>query len=116
MSGMRLAFAVGKLQTARAVNSSATPPAARRVHVRGRVQGVWFRASTAERAIALGLRGRAENRPDGSVLVHAAGDPEALARLVEWLHRGPPMAQVESVEIEVIEPGSHDWPQGFLDR
>jgi acylphosphatase len=112
---MRLALAVGTLQTARAVNSSATPLAARRVRVRGRVQGVWFRASTAELALALGLRGRAENRPDGSVLVQVAGDPRALAELVEWLHHGPPMARVESVEVEVIEPASLDWPEGFLD-
>jgi acylphosphatase len=92
------------------------PPAARRVHVRGRVQGVWFRASTAQRATALGLRGRVENRPDGSVLVYAAGSAAALSELVEWLHHGPPMAQVESVEVEVIEPASLDWPGGFLDR
>jgi acylphosphatase len=77
---------------------------------------VWFRASTAERATALGLRGTAENRPDGSVLVHAAGPPEALARLIEWLHQGPPMARVDAVEVEVIEPASRDWPEGFLDR
>jgi acylphosphatase len=84
--------------------------------VRGRVQGVWFRASTAERAAALGLRGRAENCPDGSVLVHAAGEAAALDLLIEWLHRGPPMARVDAVEIEVIEPAAHDWPVGFQER
>ena len=84
--------------------------------MRGRVQGVWFRASTAERAVALGLRGRAENRPDGSVLVHAAGPAEALDRLVEWLHRGPPMARVDAVEVESVDPASRDWPDTFLDR
>jgi acylphosphatase len=98
------------------VKSSPSPASARRVTVRGRVQGVWFRASTAERAVALGLRGHAENRPDGSVLVHAAGPPEALDRLVEWLHRGPPMARVDTVEVESIDPGSCDWPDGFLER
>src|SRR5262245_42193979 len=113
---MRLAFAGGSFQTAVAMNSRSTPPAARRVRVCGRVQGVWFRASTAERAAALGLCGRAENRPDGSVLVYAAGNADALSELVQWLHQGPPMARVESVEVEVIEPGSLDWPRGFLDR
>lgn len=83
--------------------------------MRGRVQGVWFRASTAERAAALGLRGRAENQPDGSVLVHAAGETAALERLVEWLRQGPPMARVEAVEVEAIDPASRDWPAGFLD-
>jgi acylphosphatase len=98
------------------VNSRPSPEAARRVSVRGRVQGVWFRASTAERASALGLCGSAENRPDGSVLVLAAGPPEALSRLVEWLHQGPPMARVDAVEVEVIEPASRDWPETFLER
>ena len=92
------------------------PESARRVRVAGRVQGVWFRASTAEQATALGLRGRAENLPDGSVLVHAAGTAEALAALVAWLHQGPPMARVDSVDVEVIDPAAHDWPYGFLDR
>jgi acylphosphatase len=90
--------------------------AARRACVRGRVQGVWFRASTAARATALGLRGRAENCPDGSVTVHAAGAPEALEALIAWLHVGPPMARVDAVEVEVIDPASREWPEGFLDR
>ena len=82
--------------------------------MRGRVQGVWFRASTAERATALGLRGRAENHPDGSVRVHAAGTPAALEALIAWLHVGPPMARVDAVEVEVIDPASREWPEGFL--
>ena len=89
---------------------------ARRVRVRGRVQGVWFRASTAERAVALGLRGSAENLPDGSVLVHAAGSIVALDELVAWLHEGPPMARVDSVEVDLIDLESRDWPEGFLDH
>jgi acylphosphatase len=93
-----------------------SPEAARRACVRGRVQGVWFRASTAERARELGLRGRAENCPDGSVIVHAAGAQNALDALVAWLHQGPPMARVDSVEVEEIEPASFDWPRGFLGR
>ncbi len=98
------------------MDSRPSPEAARRVRVRGRVQGVWFRASTAQRANALGLCGRAENRPDGTVLVHAAGSPAALEKLVDWLHRGPPMARVDAVEVEDIEPGSEDWPEGFQER
>jgi acylphosphatase len=96
--------------------STEVPEAARRVSVRGRVQGVWFRASTAERATALGLRGRAENREDGSVLVHAAGSPAALDALVAWLHAGPPMARVDSVEVEIIGPATMQWPDSFLER
>ena len=84
--------------------------------VRGRVQGVWFRASTSDRANALGLRGCAENRPDGSVLVLAAGTPAALEALIAWLHVGPPMARVDAIEVEVIDPAEMAWPEGFLER
>ena len=98
------------------MDSRASPEAARRARVRGRVQGVWFRASTAGRASALGLRGRVENLADGSVLVHAAGAPEAVEALVEWLHRGPPLARVDAVEVEAIDPESREWPERFLDR
>ena len=98
------------------MDSRASIEAARRALVRGRVQGVWFRASTAERATALGLRGLAENCPDGTVLVHAAGSSPALAALLEWLHTGPPMARVDAVEVEIIDPASREWPEGFLVR
>jgi len=77
---------------------------------------VYFRASTAERARALALRGHAQNEPDGSVLVHAAGDAAALEQLIEWLHTGPPMARVTAVDVEVIDPETVDWPPGFQAR
>ncbi len=66
--------------------------------VRGRVQGVFFRASTREVARELGLRGGVSNLNDGSVEVVAAGAPEALDKLRTWLAEGPPLARVESVE------------------
>ncbi|MGH8135966.1 MAG: acylphosphatase [Steroidobacteraceae bacterium] len=90
--------------------------AARRVRVRGRVQGVYFRASTAECAHRLQLVGNARNEPDGSVLVLAAGTALALDELVEWLHTGPPMARVTSVEVEVIDPALLKWPSEFRTR
>ncbi|MEX0898657.1 MAG: acylphosphatase [Steroidobacteraceae bacterium] len=96
------------------MNSRSAPEAARRVRVSGRVQGVFFRASTAERAIALSLRGYAENRADGTVLVLAAGSTRSLESLVDWLHKGPPMARVQAVEAEPIDPASIEWPPGFL--
>ncbi|MBM5811463.1 MAG: acylphosphatase [Gammaproteobacteria bacterium] len=89
---------------------------ARRIRISGRVQGVFFRASTAERAQALGLTGRARNCPDGSVEVLAAGAPAALAQLIEWLHHGPPLARVERVAVEVITLASADWPEQFQAR
>ena len=70
---------------------------ANRFIVSGKVQGVWYRAATCERALALGLRGHARNRDDGTVEVLAAGDPAALDALAQWLHDGPPLARVEAV-------------------
>lgn len=66
--------------------------------VRGKVQGVWFRASTRDEALKLGLRGYASNLSNGDVEVLAAGDAAAVERLAEWLRRGPPLARVEAVE------------------
>lgn len=98
------------------MNSRNFPEAARRVHVRGRVQGVFFRASTAELARALSLYGHARNEADGSVVILAGGTVDALGQLIQWLHTGPPMARVDSVEVEIIDPATVQWPSGFLPR
>lgn len=72
-----------------------------RVHLRvwGRVQGVFFRASTRDKAVLLGLRGWVRNRADGTVEAVAEGPEDALQRLVTWVHRGPPIADVAEVEV-----------------
>jgi acylphosphatase len=70
--------------------------------VTGRVQGVFFRASTRERALRLGLTGSARNLADGSVEVIASGDDAALAELERWLQQGPPSARVERVRREAL--------------
>lgn len=75
-----------------------------RATIRGRVQGVFFRESTVREAVALGLCGSATNLPDGRVEVIAQGPDDDIRVLVDWLHRGPPMARVESVRCENIEP------------
>jgi acylphosphatase len=72
----------------------------KRFVVSGRVQGVWFRASTREQALDLGLSGHAVNLPDGRVEVVACGEAAALARLAAWLWQGPPLASVEDVRSE----------------
>jgi acylphosphatase len=77
-----------------------------RCKITGRVQGVWFRGSAQEQAIALGVTGWARNEPDGSVIVLACGDDGAVDRMVEWLHEGPRLAQVDSVEIEEADDES----------
>ena len=68
--------------------------------VSGRVQGVFYRASTQEKASRLGLTGWVRNLPDGRVEVLACGSDEILATLELWLKQGPPMAHVEQVEIK----------------
>jgi len=65
--------------------------------VSGRVQGVFFRASTRAEAERLGLCGHARNLADGSVEVIAHGDVDALRELEAWLQHGPPSAHVQTV-------------------
>jgi acylphosphatase len=75
---------------------------AKRFIVRGRVQGVNFRATAAQQALRLGLRGRIWNREDGAVEAEAVGPDDALTKFEAWLHRGPSYAQVESVAAEAL--------------
>lgn len=84
--------------------------------VRGKVQGVWFRAGTREEASKLGLHGYAGNLANGDVEVLAVGDADAIARLQEWLHRGPPLARVETVLRLPPEPGMAVPAAGFAIR
>lgn len=70
--------------------------------VSGRVQGVFFRASTQEQAQKLGITGYAKNLPDGRVEVLAYGEAEALEKLTAWLHLGSPLSQVSDVQCENI--------------
>ena len=65
--------------------------------VSGRVQGVFFRASTRDEALRLKLSGHAKNLADGSVEVLACGSDAALDALERWLRRGPPAARVAQV-------------------
>jgi acylphosphatase len=76
----------------------------------GKVQGVFFRASTRERALRLGLTGHAKNLANGSVEVVASGSREAVDELDAWLHHGPPAAAVEGVRREALPEQS--W-RGF---
>ena len=80
---------------------------AARFLVGGRVQGVFFRAATRERALALGLAGIARNLPDGRVEVVAQGDPAALDALETWLWTGSPASRVESVTREAADAAAH---------
>jgi len=70
----------------------------------GRVQGVFYRAETQEKAVALGLSGFGRNEADGSVTVVAVGQESALKKLEDWCRQGPERAQVENVEAKYEEP------------
>lgn len=77
--------------------------AAARFFVSGRVQGVFYRASTREQAMALGLSGYARNLEDGRVEVLAAGSPSSVDALERWLWQGPSAASVEQVVREACD-------------
>jgi acylphosphatase len=79
----------------------------RRVVVHGRVQGVFFRDSTRERARAHGVAGWVANRPDGAVEAVLEGESEAVDRVVRFLETGPPSAEVKRIET------SDEAPEGL---
>jgi acylphosphatase len=84
-----------------------------RFRVHGRVQGVMFRQSTAQRARELGIDGWVRNRVDGSVEGCATGPADALEILQRWLHVGPPAARVTQVE---WQPSDETPAPGFAVR
>jgi acylphosphatase len=77
----------------------------KRVHVTitGQVQGVWFRASTADKARELGVNGYVRNLPDGNVELVAAGENRKVDALIEWAKEGPPLANVDEVRVEPLD-------------
>jgi acylphosphatase len=74
------------------------------VIVAGRVQGVFFRVETADRARSLGLAGLVRNRPDGAVEAVFEGIEDRVDALVRWCERGPAGARVDTVNVEPEEP------------
>lgn len=76
----------------------------KRVVIKGRVQGVWFRQSTQRMAVSLGVAGWVRNRPDGSVEAQFEGPDDVVGLAVEWAKEGPERAHVESVEVFDAEP------------
>jgi acylphosphatase len=77
----------------------------RRAHVlvSGRVQGVFFRGATRDRAVSLGLKGWVRNNRDGTVEAVFEGDAERVRSMVEWCTRGPSGAAVDRVAVEWAE-------------
>jgi acylphosphatase len=80
-----------------------------RARIAGVVQGVFYRASTRDRARALGVTGWVRNRADGSVELEAQGPIAAVERLLAWCRVGPPGARVTGVEVTPLQPhGAED--------
>lgn len=76
--------------------------------IRGRVQGVGYRAFVADEAAALGLRGWVRNRRDGSVEAVFSGPAEDVANMVARCRRGPRLARVEAIESRDV--ADEAWP------
>ena len=79
-------------------------PARVDVRVRGRVQGVWFRAHTRDAARRLGLTGWVRNAPDGTVEAVAEGPRGRCEALIAWCHEGSPLSRVDRVDAAWGEP------------
>lgn len=79
--------------------------------VKGRVQGVYFRAYTQKQAVKLNVNGFVRNLDDGSVEIVATGQTEDLEKLVAWCHKGPVLAKVNEV---IVNPQqTHEHFEGF---
>lgn len=78
--------------------------------VSGRVQGVWFRASTKAEADSLNIVGWVRNLSDGRVEVLACGEKANITKFYQWLQQGPRLARVDEVSYDEIPEEDH---QGF---
>lgn len=78
----------------------------RHLTIRGRVQGVYYRASAQAEGVRLGLQGWVRNRRDGSVEALVAGPETAVEHFIAWARRGPPAAHVHEVVVTAAE-----WPE-----
>ncbi len=85
-----------------------------RAVIRGKVQGVWFRAWTVEEAQLRGLRGWVRNLRDGSVEALFAGDDAMVDSMVEACREGPPMARVSGIDL--ADAAGDAVPEGFDQR
>ena len=79
-----------------------------RALIRGSVQGVGFREAVRVKALEQGLSGWVRNEEEGGVLVHAEGESSAVDALLEFLHQGPPGAEVAGVDVQEISPEGHE--------
>lgn len=70
-----------------------------KIIIKGKVQGVWFRKYTKQKAEALGVSGYVINQPNGDVLLEVNGSEMATTQLIDWLHQGSPLSRVREVHV-----------------
>ena len=70
------------------------------VKIHGKVQGVWFRASTKQKAEQLGLTGWVRNTDDGCVEAVFEGEEKLVQDMIKWCYHGPPLSKVKNVEVK----------------
>ena len=80
----------------------------KRIHVTGRVQGVFFRAWTRDEARSLGVMGWVRNCYDGAVEAHLEGDEPQVDELIRRMRHGPPHARVVDVAVSEAETENAD--------
>ncbi len=85
----------------------------KQLRIHGRVQGVFFRAWSAETAQSLGLDGWVRNRRDGTVEMLVQGEEETVERMIERCRQGPPEARVDRIDVEETDEPA---PSGFEKR
>lgn len=74
------------------------------VYISGRVQGVFFRAHTRDKARSLGLKGWVKNLWDGRVEAIFEGEEEKVEEMIKWCHKGPRFSRVDNVEVKFEKP------------
>ncbi len=78
-----------------------------KIYVFGRVQKVGYRNFIFEKAIELSLKGKVENRKDGTVYIEAVGSNMQLDEFLEWCYKGSPLAKVEKLDVQVLHHYSY---------
>lgn len=82
----------------------------KQIKITGKVQGVFFRKKTQEKAKELGIKGWVRNEADGSVLTEIEGNQQALTVMEAWLKNGPERARVEHLLVQIgSEKGYRDF-------
>jgi acylphosphatase len=72
------------------------------INISGRVQGVFYRQATKEKALELGIKGKVMNLDNGNVKIIATGTKEQLNKLADWCKTGPPRARVTNVDVQEL--------------